>query len=106
MMAISAVIQIALALPMALYFHRISITGLSANLIIVPVMSAVVPLGFRGNLHRMGAGCGGGAFLLRVSAAVAAWHVHFEPARRIPDPPVWVDVALISALTAAASACA
>ena len=53
MVVISATIQIGLALPMAEYFHRVSFTGLSANLLIVPAMNAVVPLGFPGDLHRL-----------------------------------------------------
>jgi competence protein ComEC len=104
MVAISAVIQIALALPMALYFHRISITGLSANLIIVPVMSAAVPLGFIAIFTGWAPVAQLVALLLRVASAVANWHVHFEPSRRIPDPPLWLDIALIAALVAAAIA--
>ncbi len=43
---ISAAIQIGLALPMAIYFHRISLTGISANILVVPLLALVVPLGF------------------------------------------------------------
>ena len=32
--------------PMISYFHRLSITGLSANVIVIPLLSLVVPLGF------------------------------------------------------------
>ena len=46
MAMISTVIQIGLALPMAEYFHRVSFTGLTANLLICPLLEAVVPLGF------------------------------------------------------------
>ena len=46
MAVISTVIQIGLALPMAEYFHRVSFTGVSANLLICPLLEAVVPLGF------------------------------------------------------------
>ena len=53
MVLISATMLIGLALPMAEYFHRFSFTGLSANLLIVPAMNAVVPLGFIGDLHRL-----------------------------------------------------
>ena len=42
----SLFIQIGLALPMVFYFHRLSVSGLSANAIVVPVLSAIVPLGF------------------------------------------------------------
>jgi competence protein ComEC len=43
---ISACVQFGLALPMISYFHRLSITGLSANILVIPLLSAVVPLGF------------------------------------------------------------
>src|SRR5580698_5539661 len=43
---ISAAIQIGLALPMAIYFHRISLTGISANILVVPLLGLVIPLGF------------------------------------------------------------
>ena len=43
---VSACVQFGLALPMISYFHRLSITGLSANIIIIPLLSLVVPLGF------------------------------------------------------------
>ena len=46
MALISLAIQIGLALPMAVYFHRISFTGLTANVIIVPLLEAAVPIGF------------------------------------------------------------
>ena len=38
MTLISAVVQIGLALPMAWYFHRVSFTGLTANLVVVPLL--------------------------------------------------------------------
>jgi competence protein ComEC len=44
MAVLSAVIQIGLALPMAEYFHRVSFTGLTANLLIVPALDAVIPI--------------------------------------------------------------
>src|SRR6185295_17858530 len=34
----SAVVQLGLALPMVVYFHRLGISGLSANMFIVPLM--------------------------------------------------------------------
>ena len=46
MAILSAVIQVGLALPMAELFHRVSFTGLTANLLIVPLLNLVVPLGF------------------------------------------------------------
>ncbi len=102
MAAISATIQIGLALPMAEYFHRVSFTGLSANLLIVPAMNAVVPLGFLAiftGWRWIGSLAGA---LLRFSAGVAAWHARLEPAWRVPDPPLWLILAFAAALIACA----
>lgn len=102
MAVISATIQIGLALPMAEYFHRVSFTGLSANLLIVPAMNAVVPLGFLGiftGWHWAGWLAG---VLLRFSARVAGWHAHLEPAWRVPDPPHWLILSFAAALVASA----
>jgi len=46
LLAISAVIQIGLALPMVVYFHRLGLSGLSANVFVVPLMGLAVPAGF------------------------------------------------------------
>lgn len=40
---VSAVMQMALALPMAYYFHRATTTGLPANLIVVPLTQLMMP---------------------------------------------------------------
>jgi competence protein ComEC len=102
MVLISATIQIGLALPMADYFHRVSFTGLSANLLIVPAMNAVVPLGFMAIFTGWRwIGSLAGAFL-RFSARVAAWHANLEPAWRVPDPPLWLILAFAAALIACA----
>jgi len=102
MVVISATIQIGLALPMAEYFHRVSFTGLSANLLIVPAMNAVVPLGFLAIFTGWRwIGSLAGAFL-RFSARVAGWHAGLEPAWRVPDPPLWLVLSFAAALIACA----
>ena len=98
MVAISTVVQVGLALPMAIYFHRISFSGLSANVIIVPLLSVVIPIGF----VSIATGWHWVAGLARVflvwSEWVANWHMQWEPDRRIPDPPLWLSVAFVAAL--------
>ena len=99
---ISAIIQIGLALPMAEYFHRISFTGLSANLMIVPLLSAVVPLGFLAiftGWHWIAAFAG---WLLGLAAKTANWHANLEPSWRIANPPVWLAAAFVISLIAVA----
>jgi len=103
MAVISTVIQIGLALPMAEYFHRVSFTGLTANLVIVPLMAAVVPVGFLAifsGWHWVAAIAG---WMLHVSARVADWHANLEPAWRIPDPPLWLALGFVAALIALAA---
>jgi competence protein ComEC len=100
MVVISATIQIGLALPMAEYFHRVSFTGLSANLLIVPAMNAVVPLGFMAIFTSWHSTALLAGALLRFSARVAGWHANLEPAWRVPDPPLWLVLAFAVALIA------
>jgi competence protein ComEC len=103
-MLLSAVIQVALALPMALYFHRVSLSGVLANVIIVPVLSAVVPLGFAAVFTGLRPIAYVAELLLHFAEAVAAWHANWEPGWRIPDPPFWLSVAFVAALIAASVA--
>jgi len=95
---ISAVMQFGLALPMGIYFHRVSITGLSANLLIVPLMSAVIPVGFVAVFTGWHFAAAIAGWLLRVSEGIALWHVGWEPDWRISDPPLWLAVALVAAV--------
>ncbi len=95
---ISTAIQIGLALPMAFYFHRISLTGFSANILVVPLLALVVPLGFIAvflGWHLPAAIAG---WLLAGGEKVADWHLRFEPQWRVADPPLWLAVAFSAAL--------
>jgi competence protein ComEC len=95
---ISTAIQIGLALPMAIYFHRISLTGFSANILVVPLLALVVPLGFVAvfTMWRVPAIVAG--WLLRSGEAVAGWHTHLEPNWRVLAPPLWLGVLFTAAL--------
>lgn len=104
LITVSLAVQIGLALPMAVYFHRVSFTSLSSNLLIVPAMNALVPAGFLAvfsGWHWLAAVSKG---LLWFSARTADWHSRFEPGIRLTDPPVWLvggfTVAMIGALLA------
>lgn len=104
MVLLSAVIQIALALPMALYFHRVSVTGLTANLVVVPLMNILVPVGFAAIFTGWMPLAMMARWLLIGSQMAAGWHVRFEPAHRVPDPPMWLALALILSLVLVAVA--
>jgi competence protein ComEC len=94
----SAAVQLSLALPMALLFHRLSITGLSANVVAVPFVSLAIPAGFAAAItgwEWVGRLAGAS---LDISRSLAAWHARFEPDWRIPDPPLWLACCVGAAL--------
>jgi competence protein ComEC len=101
---VSAVVQIGLALPMVVYFHRVGVSGLSANAVIVPLMGLVVPTGFLAVLTGWKWVAGIAGLLLEVSQNVVSWHAAVEPKWRIPTPPLWLAMALAAALIFAAMA--
>ena len=98
LMVISAVLQLGLALPMAAYFHRVPFTGVTANLLIVPLMSAVVPIGFIGIFTRWKLAAAVAGWLLGASERIALWHTRWEPDWRIPDPPLWLALLFVASL--------
>jgi len=95
---ISAAIQIGLALPMAIYFHRISLTGISANILVVPLLALVVPLGFLAVLTTWHVPAAIAGWLLRASEHIAEWHTHLEPHWRVLAPPLWLAISFTAAL--------
>ncbi len=101
---VSAVIQLGLALPMVVYFHRLGLSGLSANAFAIPLMGLAVPAGFLAvftGWHWMAAVAG---WLMQISRVIVGWHAAHEPNWRIPTPPAWLGVALSLALVAFAVA--
>ncbi|MGH9581969.1 MAG: ComEC/Rec2 family competence protein, partial [Bryobacteraceae bacterium] len=98
MAILSACIQFGLALPMIAYFHRLSITGISANTVIVPLLSLVVPLGFAAIATGSHLLAWITKLLLQWAEIVAAWHVRFEPAWRIASLPLWIAIAFAVSL--------
>ena len=101
---ISTVIQLGLALPMVVYFHRVGLSGLSANALVVPLLGLAVPLGFVAVFTGWAWVANAAGGLLWLSQKVVAWHASIEPRWRIPTPPLWLGVALAAALIAAALA--
>jgi len=104
MALISLAIQIGLALPMVVYFHRISFTGLTANVIIVPLLEAAVPIGFLAIFTGWHTAAGLAGWLLKITARTADWHARLEPAWRVSSPPLWVALSFAASLIAFAAA--
>ena len=99
---ISALVQIGLALPMVVYFHRVGFSGLSANAFVVPIMGLVVPIGFVAVLTGWGWVAAIAGKLLAVSQVIVSWHASIEPHWRIPTPPLWLALALATTMIATA----
>ncbi|MGH9662888.1 MAG: ComEC/Rec2 family competence protein [Bryobacteraceae bacterium] len=95
---LSAVFQIGLALPMTVYFHRVSFSGISANILIVPLMTAVIPIGFVAILAGWQWLAALANALLTASEAIANWHASWEPPWRTLDPPLWLGIAFVASL--------
>jgi competence protein ComEC len=98
MAVISTAIQIGMALPMAIYFHRISLSGFSANIIVVPLLALVVPIGFVAVFTGWHFPAAIAEWLLIASEKIANWHLLIEPNWRVPDPPLWLCIAFSAAL--------
>jgi competence protein ComEC len=104
MAVISTAIQIGLAVPMAFYFHRISLSGFSANVLVVPLLGLVVPIGFVAIFTGWHFVATLAEWLLGAGQKVADWHLRFEPAWRVANPPLWLAVGFFAALVAFALA--
>jgi competence protein ComEC len=98
MAVISTAIQIGMALPMAIYFHRISLSGFSANIIVVPLLALVVPIGFVAVFTGWHLPAAIAEWLLIAGEKIANWHLLLEPNWRVADPPLWLSIAFSAAL--------
>lgn len=95
---ISAAMQLGLALPMVIYFHRLSLSGLSANVIITPLLTIVVPVALAALFTGWAWLLSLTAWMVNFSLHVATWHASWEPNWRIPDPPLWLAAAFLVSL--------
>ncbi len=108
--ALSLVLQFGMLPLMARDFHRITLLGPLANLLVVPLTGLIVPLGFSSlALALVWRGLG------RVLAMPLAWLVHLQGgivhlfariprgSYRIPSPPTWVTILFFAAILALAA---
>ncbi len=100
----SAAVRVGLALPMAIYFHRVSISGLSANAIIIPAFGFAVPVGFVAMFTGWTLPARLDGLLLAISKWTVRAHAGWEPNWRIPGPPLWLALAIAASVVALAFA--
>lgn len=104
MLLITAMVQVVLALPLVSYFHRFPVTGLLANLLVAPLLSAAIPAGMLAVVTNWAWLASWTAWLVHGSGDLVAWSAQWEPAWRIPSPPGWLAVMLTLSLTGLAVA--
>ncbi len=90
--AVSSIVQTALLLTMILYFHRLSVTGVAANILVAPLLTWLVPVGFAAIFTGLPVFATAAASMLKLSSWIAAYFASLEPDWRIPDPPTWAAV--------------
>lgn len=103
MLLITAMVQLVLALPLIGYFHRFPVTGLLANLLVAPLLSAAIPAGMLAVVTNWAPLAKLAAWLIHASGGAVEWSAQLEPAWRIPGPPIWLGLALALSLTALAA---
>jgi competence protein ComEC len=108
LVVVSCVVELAMTLPMAIYFHRITIFALPVNLLILPLLAVLMPAALLTLL----------ALIVWPAAAVypaigvalvlhfGVWLVHFFGSMalgdfRIPNPVLWQSAAFCGLLAAA-----
>ena len=93
---ISALMQAALAAPMAVYFHRATTLALPANVVVVPIMSLLLPVAIAATLLSYITPWlallpkAATAILLHLTTASVFTFAHFRASDlRVPDPSGW-----------------
>ncbi len=105
---IATVAELAMVLPMALYFHRAAVYALPANLLVVPLIVILVPAAvatFVAALVSPWLALLPGALTALLLHAITAGIRHVSRLSgadvRIPGPAAWVALAVLAALAAA-----
>jgi competence protein ComEC len=99
---VSGCIQLALAVPLALYFHTFSATAIGANAIVAPALSLAVPVGLLACFTGFPPFAVATSALIGFARSSTDVFATVEPSLRLPDPPAWL--ALTSLLATASLA--
>lgn len=93
---LSICIQLALAVPLALYFHTFSATAIGANVVVAPALSLAVPTGLLACLTGFPLFTAGTSILLDFARSSTAIFASLEPGIRIPDPSLWLSLSCVA----------
>jgi competence protein ComEC len=102
MIVLSAAVQFALTVPSVVYFHRVPLTSVLANLLAVPLLNGAVGFGLVGLATGSHALSSVAASLVRFAEAAVAGFARFEPLWRPPAPIPVIAIAFVVILMALA----
>jgi competence protein ComEC len=92
LVTISFVVQAGLALPLAVHFQRVSWSAVSANLVIVPLLSVAVPAGLLALLTGWAPAFATAMWAADGIGRAVQWHAQHVPLEvRVPPPPFWLS---------------
>lgn len=94
---VSAAVQLALAVPFVVYFHRYAFTALAANLGVVFLLETAIVCGFTA-LTGFPPLVGLTRWMIDTAVILANIHARWEPSWRIPGPPAWVILLILLSL--------
>jgi len=88
---VSLVVQAGLALPLVFHFQRVSWSAVSANLVMVPLLSIAVPAGLVALLTNWATAASTSIWAAESMGGAVQWHARHLPLEmRVPPPPLWL----------------
>ncbi|MBI4460062.1 MAG: ComEC/Rec2 family competence protein [Acidobacteria bacterium] len=104
-LTVTLFMQAGFSLVMVVYFHRVTWSGIVANLLLLSLTTVLIPLGFLvlfvSWLWWPAAKLGAGALGILVSwiYGIAEWSAGFHWLhRRVPTPPLWISACFLAAI--------
>jgi competence protein ComEC len=104
MAILSASVQFALTVPAVVYFHRVPVTSVFANLIAVPLLNGAVGFGLTGLIAGSSMLTSVAGTLVRMAEAAVSAFARLEPNTRCATPPAYLAIAFVIALIVTAAA--
>lgn len=95
---LSAGVQFALLVPTVMYFHRVPLTSVLANLITVPLLNGAVGIGLLSLLCNSTLLSTAAGALVQTAGWAIGRFAQVEPSWRPPSPMLWIPIAFMACL--------
>jgi len=83
---------------MVVYFHRLSMSGLLANVVVTPLISLAIPVGFAALLTGSRSLAMATGSMMSLAQRLAGHFAKWEPDWPVPEPPGWLAAAFVLCL--------